>query len=720
MNASAQKYLRIERDTDEIVSVTMDDPERSVNVLNDQFIAEFSALLDALEQDSERNRGVILTSAKNTFFAGADVHEMLALERDDVARWFEKVERIKRLQRRLERLATPVVAAINGSALGAGYELCLACHHRIVIDAASIRVGLPEVTLGLMPGGGGVVRLVRLLGLRKALPLLLDGTTLDPRSAHARGLVDAIVADSPALIAQAREWLLGSRLAGAAWDREEFRFPGGGLGDPGVAAFATLAGAELQSRKKGLYPAAKSILSVAVESMRVDVDTAERIESRYFVGLAGTAVMRNMTTSFLQTGKLKRGESRPRNLPKTSTSRLGIVGAGMMGAGIAWSAAAAGIEVNLLDISLDKAERGKAYSKAVAEKLASQGRLPAMEVATILRRITPTDRFDALKDCDLVIEAVFEDRILKADVTRQLAAILHPDAVIASNTSTLPISELALASANPANFIGLHFFSPVDRMPLLEIICGSSTSESTLARGYDFGLQIGKTPIVVNDSRGFFTSRVYESFCDEGAWLLADGVAPALIDNLAQQVGMPAGPLAAVDAVSQQLVLAVKTSVRDDLRAQGLPYPLEALPPYQWLYRMVNEFGRRGKAYGAGYFEYPKDGPKFFWPKLRELQPQGKPRVSHDDIKDRILYRQAIEAVRCLEEGVLRTVIDANVGSMLGIGFPPWTGGQLQFINARGVSTFSTRAATLADRYGERFAPPQLLIDKARRNETFV
>jgi 3-hydroxyacyl-CoA dehydrogenase/enoyl-CoA hydratase/3-hydroxybutyryl-CoA epimerase len=421
--------------------------------------------------------------------------------------------------------------------------------------------------------------------------------------------------------------------------------------------------------------------------------------------------------------RLKGGESRPKGFDKSSVSRLGILGAGMMGSGIAYVAAKVGIDVVLKDVEIEAAEKGKAYSEAVASKLIAKGRMTEQQKDEILSRISVTADVNDLEGCDLVVEAVFENRELKATVTKESEAVLDDSAIFASNTSTLPITGLAEASKHPENFVGLHFFSPVDRMKLVEINCGEKTSDETLARAYDFVTQLRKVPIVVNDSRDFYTSRVYESGCDEGAWMLSDGIEPARIENLAQQVGMPVGPLESIDAVSQQLVYSVKHQAKKDFEAEGRDFPAGDQPPFQWITRMVEEFDRKGKAYGGGYYEYSTDENgrrhKKIWSGLRAAQPAPKIEVSDQDIKDRVLYRQAIEAVRCLEEGVLRSVVDCNIGSMLGIGYPAWTGGQLQFINACGVGEFTARAKQLAEVYGDRFAPPQLLLDMAAKGETF-
>lgn len=716
-------YVSYEKGDDNIVTLVFDDPNAKVNVMNADFINGLDEAVVRLEAEREKIAGVIVASGKDTFFAGGDLDEILAVDDSSVDAFFDRIMRIKSIFRRLEKLGRPVVAAINGAALGGGFEICLACHGRIALNDKPVVVGLPEVTLGLLPGGGGVVRLVRLLGLKKALPLLLEGTRVPAADALDMGLVDGLASSPEDLVAQARSWIAGHPDAVQPWDEPTFNYPGGDLDSAGMKTFVTFAAAQLQARTKGLYPAPQAILCAAVEGMQVDIDTADRIESRYLAHVATTQVAKNMITHFFQMNRLRSGESRPDGFDKSSVSQVGILGAGMMGSGIAFVAARAGIDVCLKDLDVDTAEKGKSYSVTVADKRIAAGKMSEAQKADLLARIKTTDQAKDLGDCDLVIEAVFEDRALKRSVTQEVDAVLSDDAIFASNTSTLPITGLSEAFSRPPNFIGLHFFSPVDRMKLVEIICGEQTSDETLARAYDFVRQLGMVPIVVNDSRNFFTSRVFESGCDEGAWLLSDGVEPARIENLAVQAGMPVGPLASVDAVSQQLVHSVKSQARKDFEAEGRPFPAANEPPFQWITRMVEEFGRKGKAYGAGFYEYLKDEDgrrrKILWPGLRDAQPASTMEISDRDISDRILYRQCIEAVRCLEEGVLRSVVDCNIGSILGIGFPPYTGGQLQYINACGVGEFAARAQELADRYGDRFAPPRLLLDKAATGGVF-
>ncbi|CAH0993076.1 Fatty acid oxidation complex subunit alpha [Sinobacterium norvegicum] len=711
-------YVTLEKDADNIVTLTLDDSSRSVNVMNPAYIEGMEQAVNQLEEDVDNIAGVIVKSGKKTFFAGGDLDEILALEPHQAAEYGRTGMRIKASLRTLETLGKPVVVAINGAALGGGFEICLACHHRIALDDRSVQIGLPEVTLGLLPGAGGVVRTVRLLGLQAALPVLSNGRNFTPQAALKAGLIDDI-ADSPeAMIDKARQWIKQNPESCQSWDVKGFTFPGGNVDSRAVEAFIPFAGATLLAQKKGLYPAQSAILNTAIESMRVDIESASRIESRYLGYLAVSPESKNLITYFFQTQKIRAGASRPEGFERSKVTKLGVIGAGMMGAGIAYSAATAGIAVVLSDVSADKAQQGKAYSESVLDKLIAKGRSTEEAKQTTLSLIQATDQMADLADCDLVIEAVFENKALKHQVTTEAQQQLNSTTIFASNTSTLPISELATHSVSPAHYIGLHFFSPVDKMPLVEIICGEQTSDETLAKAYDFVKQLRKTPIVVNDSRGFYTSRVYEIYQDEAGWLLEDGVKPALIENLAQQAGMPVGPLAANDEVAQQLLLDIKKATKLALEEAGKSYDTNRAP-YQWLERMVNEHGRSGRAHGGGYYDYPQGENKRLWPELSNIQPQQTQDISYQDIQDRLLYCQSLEAIRCLEEGVLRSVEDCNIGSILGLGFPRYTGGHLQFVNSVGVRKFAERAQDLANRFGDRFTPPALLLQMAEAGTQF-
>lgn len=708
-----------EKNADNIVIVTMDMEGQPVNTMNEEYPDIMERVLDKIKADIDNIAGIIFTSGKKTFFAGGDLKAMLKLTKADLPEFYELNLRIKRQFRELETLGKPVVAAINGAALGGGYELALACHHRIALNERSTKIGLPEVTLGLLPGGGGVVRMVRLMGLQAASPFLLEGKQLSPDKALEAGLIHEL-ADSPeAMMKQATAFIKANPTICQPWDKPGYSIPGGSAKDPELYTLLAATPAILYKQTRGLMPAPDKILAAAVESTLVDFDTAIRIEARYFMELVVSPVAKNIiSTFFFQMNELNAGGSRPDGVAPSKVNTLGVLGAGMMGSGIAYVAAKAGIKVVLKDVSSEQAEKGKSYSEGLLSKAVERGRMDEAGKQKVLDLIKTTTSADDLADCDLIIEAVFEDIELKAQVTKEAEAKTRPDMVMASNTSTLPISILAEASKDQEKFIGLHFFSPVDKMPLVEIICGKNTSDETLAKGFDFVQQIRKIPIVVNDSRGFYTSRVYGSFLDEGCQLLQDGVDPVLIESLARSVGMPVGPLAGHDEVSQKLTIKVEETNAKLDEILGTKMHMEKAA-YNIAKTLIDDYNRGGKAYGGGFYDYPEGGKKHIWSKIRELYTKADVDLPHDDIKDRILFRQAIEAVRCFEEGVLTSVRDCNIGSVFGIGFPQWTGGQMQYINSYGLKAFAARAQQLADKYGERFAPPELLLKKAEAGEIF-
>ena len=709
--------IRYEKTSDNIVHLIMDRPDGSTNIMDAAFQQDFHGVIDRLEAEKETLTGVILRSAKKTFFAGGDLKSLIQIGAEQGEMFFHSVEAMKADMRRLETLGVPVVAAINGTALGGGWELCLMCHHRIALADDSIRLGLPEVTLGLLPGAGGIVRTVRLLGLEAAFPLLMEGKQLRPAAAHQRGLIHALVETDTQLQIEAEAWIRKNAKSVQPWDVKGYRIPGGTPSTPKLAQKLAIAPAMLKEKTKGCYPAPEAILSAAVEGAQVDFDTATRIESRWFTRMVTGQVSKNMIGTFwFQLNAIKAGGSRPEIADTASMKKVGILGAGMMGAGIAWACASRGIEVILKDVSLEQAEKGKAYSAQLLDKRLKRKQVSEADKVSLLERIQTTTSADDLVGCDLVIEAVFEDRALKASVTREAEAALTASTVFASNTSTLPISGLAEASVRPANFIGLHFFSPVDKMPLVEIIRGEQTCDDTLSKAFDFVLQINKTPIVVNDSRGFFTSRVFGTFTNEGIAMLAEGVPAAAIENGALLAGMPVGPLAICDEVSLTLMGRIRSQAINDLKAEGKAY-LEH--PADAAVDVMLGLGRAGRAAGMGFYEYPDKGQKSLWPGLTEHFTPAVEILPLQDIKDRLLFIQALETVRCLEEGVLGSVRDANIGSIFGIGFAAWTGGALQFINQYGIRDFVARSQALAEQFGERFTPPALLLEQAAKGEPF-
>lgn len=707
--------LHYNKDAEGIVTLTIDTDGKSVNLIDEAFLSELDQAVAKLESDPDR-AGVILTSAKDTFVAGADMAMLEGMSEQAAA--FAAVEGTKAILRRLETLDCPVVAALNGTALGGGLELALACHCRVALDSPKARFGFPEVTFGLLPGGGGVTRLTRMLGLQAAFPILTEGRQVNPQAALEARIVDDLASDRDDMMAKARAWIQAHPESSQPWDQKGFRLPGGSPNRPAVAQMVAMGTAMVLKNTRRNYPAPLAILSAMVDGALVDFDTASRIESRYFTELVTGKIAKNMIRAFwFQMNEINKGRSRPDDIPAQETHKVGILGAGQMGHGIAYVTALSGIEVVLKDVSQEKAEAGRLRAGQLLEARVGKGRLTPNDQQAALNRIAATSDVADLSGCDLVIEAVFEDREVKADVTRQAEAVLTDDAVFASNTSTLPITSLAAASVRPENFIGLHFFSPVHRMKLVEIIVGEQTSQLTLAKAFDFVRRIGKTPIVVNDSRGFFTSRVFTTYVDEGMALLKEGQLARAIESAGLQAGMPLGPLAVSDDVNLGLALHVREQTRKDFAAERRE--LDRLASDDVLEIMVQQEGRQGKAQGAGFYDYPADGERSLWPGLEALFPPAEDQLPQAEMIDRLTFRQALEAVRCLDEGVVTSVADANIGSILGWGFVPFRGGVLQFINDYGLSDFVARAQELAARWGNRFEPPASLVGMAERRESF-
>jgi 3-hydroxyacyl-CoA dehydrogenase / enoyl-CoA hydratase / 3-hydroxybutyryl-CoA epimerase len=716
-----------DKDADGIVTLTMDDPDQSANTMNATFITSIVQTADRLEAEKDQITGVVITSAKKSFFAGGDVKLMIKATPDQAPQLTETVTRVKGALRRLETLGRPVVAAINGAALGGGLEIALACHHRIALDVSGSEIGLPEVTLGLLPGGGGVVRTVRMLGISNALlSVLLQGQRHKPRAAQEVGLVDEVVDTAEELLARAKAWIKENPDAVQPWDVKGYKIPGGSPSQPSFAANLPAFPANLRKQLKGApLPAPRNILAAAIEGAQVDLDTALRIETRYFVELVVGQISKNMTKAFFfDLQHINSGGSRPSGYDTYTARKVAVLGAGMMGAGIAYVCARGGMDVVLKDVSLEAAERGKDYSVGLFDKAVSRGKVTREKADQTLARILPTDRVEDVAGCDLVIEAVFEDPALKHTVFREIEDLVAPDALLGSNTSTLPITGLATAVKRPEDFIGLHFFSPVDKMPLLEIVVGEQTSDAALARAFDVAKQIRKTPIVVNDSRGFFTSRVIGRFLDEAVAMIGEGVNPASIEQAGSQAGYPAPPLQLMDELTLTLMRKIRNQFRAAAEAEGLewtPHPAEAV-----IDRMLDEFDRRGKSSGAGFYSYVDGKRAGLWPGLYEhftrVASAGGSAAGGSgvemplrDMQERMLFAEALDSVNCLDEGVLRSVPDANIGSIFGIGFPAWTGGVIQYINGYpgGLAGFVERARELAKTYGERFNPPASLVTRA-------
>lgn len=718
-----QSSIDWERDAEGVVTLTLDDPEQSANTMNERYVASMGATMDRLEAEREDITGVILTSAKKTFFAGGDLNQLITVAPETAEEFGAHIALVKSQLRRLETFGRPVVAAINGTALGGGLEIALACHHRIALDAKSSKLGFPEVTLGLLPGAGGVTRSVRMLGIADAcMKLLLQGQQVGPAEAKEIGIVDEAVSTPEEMLAKAREWILANPAAVQPWDVEGYKIPGGTPSNPKLAQMLPAFPAMLRKQLKGApMPAPHHILCAAVEGSQVDFATALTIEGRYFVDLAAGQISKNMIKAFFfDLQHINKGGSRPDGYERTTLRKVGVLGAGMMGAGIAYSCARAGMEVVLKDLDMRAAEQGKGYSVKLLDKAVSRGKSTPEQRDEVLARITPTAEAADLAGAELVIEAVFEDPDLKKKVFGEVQDVVAPDALLASNTSTLPITELAGGVTRPDEFVGLHFFSPVDKMPLVEIIRGQKTSDAALAKAVDVVQQIRKTPIVVNDSRGFFTSRVIGTFINEGVAMLAEGAAPASIEQASSQAGYPTPVLQLMDELTLTLPRKIREETRRGVEAAGgtwTPHPADAI-----IDRMVLEFQRPGRSGGAGFYHYAEGKRTRLWPGLAEhFGPFSPEAVPFGDMVERMLFAEALETVRCFDEGVLTSVPDANIGSIMGIGFPPWTGGVVQYMNGYpgGVPGFVARARELTQRYGERFAPPASLVAKAEAGETF-
>jgi 3-hydroxyacyl-CoA dehydrogenase/enoyl-CoA hydratase/3-hydroxybutyryl-CoA epimerase len=717
----SENTIRWDQDADGIVTLTLDDPSQRANTMTDDFRSSLAAAVDRLEAGKDSITGVIITSAKDTFFAGGDL-KLLAQVTDENAHEFaEGVTKIKADFRRLEKLGKPTVAALNGAALGGGLEIALACNRRIALDNPKSQFGLPEVTLGLLPGAGGVTRIIRLLGIADGLmKVLLQGTRYKPVEALELGLIHEIAETPDAMLAAARSWIAANPETTQPWDDKGYRMPGGAPTNPKIAGMLPAFPGNLRKQLKGApMPAPHHIMCAAVEGAGVDFDTALAIEGRYFVNLAKGQIAKNMIQAFwFDLNAINGGGSRPDGFEKRPAQKVAVLGAGMMGAGIAYVSARNGMEVVLKDVSLDAAEKGKAYSQKILDKAVSRGKLDEAKRDEILARITPTADYNDLAGCDLVVEAVFEKVSLKHEVFQETENIVASDALLGSNTSTLPITSLAEGVQRKHDFIGLHFFSPVDKMPLLEIIRGDQTSDEALARALDYAAQIKKTPIVVNDSRGFFTSRVIGTFVNEALSMLGEGISPSTIEQATTQAGYPVGALQLADELNLELFLKIRNEAREATGDSYVGHPAEAV-----VERMV-ELGRPGRLRGAGFFDYDESGKRTgLWPGLAEHFPvQGDPSaVDIHELEERMLVIEAVESARCVEEGVIIETADANIGSIMGIGFPPWTGGVLQYINGfpGGIAAFVARADEFAAKFGARFEPNPLLRKKAENGETF-
>lgn len=701
-----------DKDSDGIVTLTIDDPSAGANTLTDAYIAEMGDTIDRLT--AEDLNGVVITSAKKTFFAGADLTRIIQAGPDHAQELFDGATRIKADLRRLELIGKPVVAAINGTALGGGLELALACHHRIAADVPGSQVGLPEVMLGVLPGAGGVVRTVRMLGIQDALmKVLLTGARIKPAKAKAVGLVDEIVGSVEELVPAAKAWIKENPEGHVQpWDAEGYRIPGGTPSTPKFAANLPAFPANLRKQLKGQdMPAPRAILAAAVEGAQVDFATAQTIETRYFVSLVTGPVSKNMIQAFFfDLQAVQGGASRPKDVAHRLPRKVGVLGAGMMGAGIAYVTAKAGIDAVLKDVTAEAAEKGKAYSERLEAKAIERGRTTAEKSAKLLDHIHPTAHAADLDGVDFVIEAVFEDTALKTKVFQEIEAVVEPDAVLGSNTSSLPITGLATAVTRPDDFIGIHFFSPVEKMDPVEIIRGEKTSDEALARVVDYVLAIKKYPIVVNDGRGFFTTRVFSQYLTEALTMLAEKIDPAIIEQAGLQAGYPAAPLQLADELSLGTMRKIMTETITALKTEGAPVPESAVTAAEVVTTLMDDHGRSGKQAGAGFYDYTDGARGRLWPDLRTVF-RTTTDAPFDDLKDRFLFIQALEAQRAFDDGVITSDPDANIGSIFGFGYPARTGGVRQFVTGYpgGRQAFLARAAELATRYGDRFTVPDSL-----------
>ena len=699
------KLLSFSVDADGIGTLVIDQVENSANLFSEVFIKKYvETARRAIADDSVK--GVIVTSGKPIFMAGADLHALLAGIPDSQS-FTASVMEMHHGLREIETGGKPFVAAINGTALGGGLELCLACHHRIALNSTKIKIGFPEIKVGLFPGGGGTVKAPYLLGIQSTLMYLLQGIEARPQKALKDGLIDAVAETQEEMMEAAKAFILATRNPVQPWDNKKHKIPGGGMWTPNGVQTMVGASGNVGKLTHGNYPSAQKIIKVIHDGIQIPVDRALEIEARYFTAAVQTPEAKNMIrTGFFGIQNAAKGKARPKDQPKYEIQKLGVLGAGMMGAGIAYVSAKAGMDVVLKDVTVEGAEKGKAYSTTLLDKAIAKKRSTPEKKEALLAKITPTDDPNAVEGSDLIIEAVFENVELKDKVTKETEAVLGEDKIYGSNTSTIPITLLAKSSARPENFIGIHFFSPVDKMPLVEIIVGEKTSDKAIAAAVDYTVAIKKVPIVVNDSRGFFTSRCFGTYVTEGMFLLEEGVPAPMIERVATKIGLPVGPLAVHDEVS--LTLSVHIFESD---------PAEKSAAEKRSYAMVKDLvenhQRTGKRDGAGFYDYPKGGQKKLWPGLKDIYTPNVDALTEEVVKKRMLHRQVLESYRCLDEGVLRSTTDGDIGSILGWGFPIFTGGALSYIDYVGIDNFIADCDAFKAEFGERWDVPQSLRDLA-------
>lgn len=697
--------LKIKLDENNIVILTIDCETKPMNVIDEEFVRTFHQKIEEITSD-EKNQGLILTSARDEFVAGGDLEMLRGIKSAEDC--VEVTSLLHKALRKIETWGKPSVAALTGTTLGGGYELALGCHHRICLNKPKAKIGLPEVTLGLLPGGGGTQRLPRMIGIQNSLLYLTTGKQVNPEKALAAGLIDALVDSEEDLIAKSVEFIKANPEITQPWDNKKFKIPGGEVQSPKGYQVIPASTAMMNEKTFGNYLAPKNILCAVYEGCQVPIDQALEIELRYFTELVLNPSSKNMIrTLFYSINECNKGEARPKNEAESKISKVGILGAGMMGSGIAYATAMAGIPCVMKDISEESLERGKAYSAKVLDKMIERGRCTPEKKEKVLSLISTTTDPKDMEGCDLVIEAVIEDRGLKAKVTQESESVMPETGIFASNTSTLPITGLAKESKRPEQFIGLHFFSPVDKMPLVEIIMGEKSGDKALAMCIDYVRAIRKTPIVVNDGRGFYTSRVFTTYVSEGINLISEGVSPALIENAGKMIGMPVGPLAVADEVSIDLIYHIIKQTMEDLGPDSVDKATLDLST-----KFVEELGRLGRKAGKGFYDYPENGKKHLSPELAKLYTVKDEQPTLEEVKERLLYIQSIETLRCLEEDILTTTRDADVGSIMGWGFPAWTGGTIGFVELEGPSKFKERCQELEKKHGKRFAAPKILDGK--------
>ncbi len=720
--------LTVEIDDDGIALVTIDLPGESMNVWNEALISDFKTFVADLNSNDAIKGAVIASGKKSGFLAGADLNMLGGAKANSTAEAFESAWELNSMLRQMETgghsakdllkgkaQAKPVACALHGLALGGGLELALACHYRVCGDNPKIQLGLPEVQVGLLPGGGGTQRLPRLAGLQAAGMMIMMGQPANPQAAMAQGFINEVVPHDE-VTGKAKAWVKANPKAAAPWDKKGFKFPGGaGSMDPRAVPLYMGSSAMALKQSKGNYDAVKAILSCLYEGSMLPIDTALRVESKYFTKLLMGPQAKNMIrTLFINKQAADKGAARPKDVPPSDIKTVGVLGAGLMGSGITHVTARGEMNVIVLDRNMDEAQKAVDYSQKIMDKRMKRGKATQEKVDAFMARIKPTDNYDDLKDVDLIIEAVFERPDVKADVIKKTEAVIGKDVIFASNTSTLPITGLAKNSERPDQFIGMHFFSPVEKMPLLEIIPGEKTGDKALAVALDYNTRIRKTPIVVKDVRGFFTNRVFPPYANEAMLMIAEGVKPALIENAAVSMGMPIGPLAVVDETTLQLGYDIMTSTKEEMGDAYVPSGTEDL-----METMVKKIDRRGRRFGGGFYEYDDDGTKKLWPGLSEHFPLAEEQPDVEEVKQRLMYIQLIATAQCFDEEVVSDPQSADLGAIFGWGFPPWTGGPMSHIDTLGVENFVREADILAQRYGKRFAPPKSFREKADAGESF-